>query len=140
MTNPAQKKQRRRAGAPGDIPRAEWVVAGIGLAIVLAVLVFVLYEAVAGDSSPPDIAVSVESVRAVQDGYVLELRIRNRGGTTAAAVPIEGVLRDRSGSEERAEATIDYVPARSSVTAGLFFRNDPRAGELRVRALGYRRP
>jgi uncharacterized protein (TIGR02588 family) len=35
---------------------------------------------------------------------------------------------------------IAYVPGESVRRAGLFFKNDPRKHELRVRALGYADP
>ena len=135
-----QTQQSRRKGKPGDIPAAEWAVAAAGLLIVVCVIAIVLYEAAAGDTSPPDISVNLQSVRAVQRGYVAEIRIRNDGGTTASAVRIEGVLRDRTGSEQRAEATVAYVAPHSTARAGLFFRSDPRAGDLSLRPLGYEEP
>jgi uncharacterized protein (TIGR02588 family) len=132
--------QQKRRSKPGDIPPAEWAAAALGLMIVLFVLGFVLYEAAAGDSSPPDLQLNMHTVRPIQSGYVVEVRIVNRGGTTASAVRIEGVLRDSAGNQERAEATVDYVAPHSRVTAGLFFRKDPRTGELRLRPLGYEEP
>ena len=44
-----------------DAPLWMWGIALLGLALVLGSIVFVLYEAAAGDSSPPDVMVQVDS-------------------------------------------------------------------------------
>jgi uncharacterized protein (TIGR02588 family) len=136
----AQQAQKKQAGKAADIPAAEWAVAAVGFIVVVSVIGFVLYQAMTNESSPPDIRLSVQSVRPLQQGYVVEIRVDNRGDTTAAGLQIEGTLRDGSGNEERAEAGVDYVPSHSTVTTGLFFRGDPRAGKLDLRPLGYRQP
>jgi uncharacterized protein (TIGR02588 family) len=41
---------------------------------------------------------------------------------------------------ERSEATIDFVPARSSRHGGLVFKNDPRRYRMEVRPVGFDRP
>ena len=41
---------------------------------------------------------------------------------------------------ETAEATFDFLPARSRREGGLYFTNDPRIGALTLRAKGYADP
>ena len=59
---------------------------------------------------------------------------------TAAAVQIEGELLDGERVIATSQVTLDYVPGNSERRGGLFFREDPEAHGLKVRALGYAEP
>jgi uncharacterized protein (TIGR02588 family) len=122
------------------IPLWEWVSAAIGLAIVLGVLGFLLYEAVGGSRLPPDVSLSIDSVAQSANGYLVKLTAINRGGSTAEGVIVEGELRNGSELVERSQTTLDYLPPHSKKRAGFFFTRDPRLYELQVRALGYEEP
>lgn len=134
----------RRAQQP--IPVLEWIVAALGGALVLGTLLFMTWDAVRGDRSPPDIMVTVDSVVVRQSGYLVTIRAHNAGGTTAENVTVEGVLALAGDSTETASAVLDYLPAHSTRGGGLFFLHDPRtpgsstAHRIRVRALGYQEP
>jgi uncharacterized protein (TIGR02588 family) len=114
--------------------------AAIGLMIVLAALALLLIESVRGSVSPPHIRFSVLAVEAQEGGYLVRLRITNRGGSTAAQLVVEGALTPPDGATQRSQITLDYVPARSVRAAGLFFTSDPSKGHLAVRAIGYQEP
>lgn len=121
-------------------PFWERIVAFLGLILVLGSLGFLLYEGVWGDNSPPDVVVELVRIRDSGDDYLVEFKASNEGGKTAADVRITATL-TRDGREvEEAEASLDYVPAGSEQRGGLFFRNDPNAGELELRASGYQVP
>jgi uncharacterized protein (TIGR02588 family) len=122
------------------IPVWEWVSAAIGLVIVLAVLGFLLYEAVGGSRLPPDVSLSIDSVAQSTNGYLVKLTAINRGGSTAEGVIVEGELRNGNELIERSQTTLDYLPPHSKKRAGFFFTRDPRLYELQVRALGYEEP
>ena len=82
----------------------------------------------------------LEDVQPAGDGFVARIAGVNASPETAAAVQVEGVL-SRGGEEvESATATLDYVPGHSEKRGGLFFAEDPREGDLRLRALGYQEP
>ena len=87
------------------IPAAEWLAAAVGCALLLLSVGTLLREALWGDSSPPDIRVTLESVERQSESYLVRFRAVNRGGTTAAKVIVEGRLRDASGATETSEAT-----------------------------------
>jgi uncharacterized protein (TIGR02588 family) len=137
----------RRSGdgkAPGNgsnrTSRWEWFVALVGLAITLGTIGFVLWEAAFGDDGPPDVVVTVDSIREVQAGYLVSFQAENRGGQTAEGVDVEGVL-ERDGEEvEIAATTLDYVPAGSARRGGLFFERNPDAYVLSLVAKGYEQP
>jgi uncharacterized protein (TIGR02588 family) len=117
-----------------------WGIAVLGLVLVLGSIGFMLYEAAAGDSSPPDVTVRVDSIRPTQNGFLIEFRAINEGGTTAQGLTVEGELRNGADSVETSNTTIEYVPSHSERAGGLFFKSDPRQYELLLRAKGYEKP
>lgn len=120
--------------------RLEWIVAALGLLLVASALGLLLYEAVTGDGGPPDLSVTVRDTLTMDDHYLVRVALRNEGDATAAEVQVEGeLLRDGEATETSA-ITIDFVPAQSQRQAGLIFRLDPAAHELRLRVLGYSEP
>ena len=138
----APKGREQRApikGAP-TTSMSEWIVALFSAAMVLALLGFLVYEGVASPRTPPDVTIEVDSIQKAGPGYLVLFRARNRGRTTAAEVLVEGELEVDSGRVERAETTIDYVPAGGEQRGGLYFSRDPQRSRLRIRAHGYRDP
>jgi uncharacterized protein (TIGR02588 family) len=121
------------------IPRAEWIAAAIGFVLVAATVLFLAYQAVAGGSGPPSIAIRVAHQQPDRDGYVVVFDVLNSGGTTAADLEIEGSLTSGDATEVNG-LTLPYVPPGSERRAGLFFRGDPSRGRLELRAKGYREP
>lgn len=122
------------------VPVWEWIVAGIGCLLVTGVIGFLLYESIAGNGKPPDIALTVSSVIKTGDGYLVNIGAVNQGGSTAEGVVVQGELRRGTESLEQSHTTIEYLPPHSKRRAGLYFTEDPRRFELKVRALGYEEP
>jgi uncharacterized protein (TIGR02588 family) len=132
----AQKKQAKL----GEAPPWMWALGLLGLALTLGSVGFLLYEAAAGDNSPPDVSVRVESVAQNRNGYLVRIRAVNEGGSTAAGLTVEGELFGGGRSVETSDTVIEYLPPHSEREVGLFFTTDPRAHELRLRAKGYEKP
>ena len=118
----------------------EWVIAAIGAVLVLGAVTFMLYEALSEPNTSPRIEVSVDTIIETQYGHLVEFRARNHGQQTAAGVLIEGELKGATGTVEKAQVTIDYVPAGSRRKGGLLFTHDPTRYTLDVRAKAYDRP
>jgi uncharacterized protein (TIGR02588 family) len=117
----------------------EYVIAGLGLALVLAALGFMGYRALADDNRPPEISLEVLRVTRSSGGYLVLLEARNSGDETAAELTVEGTV-ERPGQEpETSEVTFDFVPPDSVREGGLFFQADPE-GALTLKLLGYREP
>lgn len=129
-----------RAPRRADIPPLEWGAALLGAVLLAGALAFMVRQALVSDDSPGPVAFEVKRVLPLGAGFLVEFEARNRGDATYAELEVEGTLRGASGTEERARATLDYLPGRSSREGGLFFRGDPAAGELELAARGYRRP
>lgn len=136
MSQKAEKDQ----GTLKHAPLWMWGIALVGLALVLGSIAFMLYEAAAGDASPPDVTLHVQSIVPTRNGYLVEFRAVNEGGSTAEGLTIEGELRAGTESVETSNTTIEYVPSHSVRQGGLFFTTDPRQYELRLRAKGYEKP
>ncbi|MGS7457319.1 hypothetical protein, partial [Mycobacterium tuberculosis] len=73
-------------------------------------------------------------------GYLVRIKAINKGGSSAAALAVEGTLTDQGQTLENSEMTFDYVPAHSTKEGGLFFDHDPETFELKLRVLGYQEP
>lgn len=126
-----------KAKSQDPIPLLEWLSAGIGLLIAVALLAIIGREALmdGGESELPVLYVHVAGIEAAAGGHVVKIVVRNDSGQTAARVDVEG----KSGSEV-SRASLDYVPGRSQAKGGLLFRGDPRRDGLTVRVTGYQLP
>lgn len=117
-----------------------WAVAVLGATLVFGSIAFMLYEAVAGDKSPPDVTLRVESIRPTKNGFLVGFEAVNEGGSTAEGLTVEGELRNASAVVETSSTTLEYLPSHSKRQGGLFFSSDPHLYELRLRAKGYEKP
>ena len=121
-----------------DTSAAEYVLGALGGLLVLLLIAFLAYQAVAVRESGPDLTVEATAVEQVGTRYQVHLTVINDGGTTAEAVHVSGSLTRRGERVEEASATIAYVPPESRRGAVLVFSTDPRDGDLAVGADGYR--
>lgn len=121
-------------------PFWERAVGALGVVLVLASLGFLLYDGIWGDDSPPDIVVEPGPIVDSGGDYLVRFVARNRGGGTAKDITITGTLTRGGRQIEESEATLDYVPSGATQPGGLYFREDPRNGELELNASGYQRP
>ena len=136
MSNNAEKDQEKL----NDAPLWMWGIGLLGLMFILGSIGFMLYEAAAGDSSPPDVTVHVDRIIPAQNGFLVELRVVNEGGSTAAGLTVQGELRNGNEILETSDTTVEYVPSHSERQVGLFFTLDPQQYELQLRAKGYETP
>jgi len=121
----------------------EWVVFGVGLALVVSTLSYLVYDGATAADTPPDIEVRVglEGLRQGAAGFLVPVTVVNRGGQTAEGVLVEVVLESGAAAEpERAELTLAFLPRGGTREGWVTFRTDPRAGTLTARALGYEKP
>jgi uncharacterized protein (TIGR02588 family) len=122
------------------IPLLEWIVGGLGALLVGAAIAYLVSNSLTRDRTPPDLRLEAERVLDLGDGYLVQFRAFNEGGSAAAEVTVEGELVAPDGTAEVSEAVLDYLPPRSGREGGLLFESDPRAGELSLRARGYAKP
>ena len=129
---------KKTAAAHGS--RQTYWLAAVGMLFVLGSFTILLRESFIGRRPVADISIRVEEILPSAQGYLVSLRIGNSGNATAAALNVEGVLKRGSTNVETSLVTVDYVAAGSERGATLLFSNDPRQGELTIRATGYIEP
>jgi uncharacterized protein (TIGR02588 family) len=130
-------------GARGKVEKnwLEWVVFGVGLVLVVSTLAYLVYDGATAGDRPPDIEVRLGEPRAGGPGFLVPVTVVNLGGETAAGVTVEVVLEGAGPAEpERGQFTLAFLPRRGTREGWVAFRNDPRAGRLTARALGYEKP
>lgn len=118
-----------------DIPVWEWVLAGLGTAILLGAILFFAVQSV----SPPGVprfTVRADTVLATESAYTVIIEVRN-GGRSAANVTVEGELTRPDRMRETAEVTFSSLAARSQKKAALVFETDPRTTRLRIRVRSF---
>lgn len=129
---------RKPKPAPARTPVLEWIVAGLGLLLVLTVLGVLVSEVAAGPDSPAEIEVRVVSVQPSGARWRVAVEATNSGDAAAAQVGIVGEL--AGDPSETAEAVLDYLPGGGERPATLVFDGDPRGRPLTLRAVGWIEP
>ena len=127
----AGKSRKKPASAPSVL---EWSTGALGLLAILALVAVLVWDAVTGAGSPPEITLSTGQTRATPSGWLVEVEAFNSGGRTAAGLQVEGRLGD-----ETAAIEFDYVPANGRATGALRFSEDPGQG-VELLVLGWREP
>lgn len=131
----AEGDDKRRTQASG---LAERTVAVVGLLIFGGMLAVLVYYGLQ-PTTPPDLQVRLGEVQKLGERYHAEVVARNEGSETAASTQVVGRLSGTRG-KEAAVITFDYIPPASESRGGMYFRSDPRQGELRFDVAGYRSP
>lgn len=134
------REGKREEKAPVGTSPVEWAAAAAGAALLLATIAYLVHYGLTKPEGSPAIRVVVETVEPAGDGYRVGFTARNEGNGTAAELSIRGVLRDGATEIEASTARIDFLPQDSSRSGGLFFRRDPRALTLDLRAESYVEP
>ncbi len=138
MAEKSENKEIRER--PKQTPVWEWIIAAVGLILVVAALGTTLYRAVTEESTPPILEISVEAIQPNANGYLVKFRVKNTGNQTASGLTIEGELKRGEESAETSSATLAYAPANSRREGGLFFSKNPNEYKLEIRAKGYEKP
>ena len=121
-------------------PALEWIAAGLGLALLLVVFSVTVRSILLQDNAePPIITVEAKRISPAGRRFLVEFVAINTGGSTAAAVEIQGDLMTPDG-RETATVTLDYVAGGGRAPGGLFFNADPRKGSLKLWAGGFQEP
>lgn len=118
----------------------EWIVALVGLTLVVFTVSWIIWRGLTRESAPPQVSFQVQSVEKIGNGYLVNVQAVNQGGKTAADVKVAGTLSNARGQIETAEMTFKFLPPGSPKQGGLFFAQDPRALKLELSAKGYEAP
>ena len=118
----------------------EWIIAAVGFTLVLGAVGTTFYRATTEDKTPPQLEVKVDSIEQSGTGHLVKFTVVNTGNQTAAAVAVEGELKNGAETAETSGATLTYSPANSKRRGGLFFTKNPRQFEMQIRVTGYEEP
>jgi uncharacterized protein (TIGR02588 family) len=121
-------------------PFWEWVVAGVGLVLLLASLGYLGWHAVVTPHTPPSPEIELVGVEQQGSRFLAQVRVRNRGTLTAEKLVVSGRLKRGDETVEESEAEFDHLPGESTREGGLFFSRDPRSLQLELRARSYLKP
>ncbi len=132
------KGKSKRGEEPKDKGTSllESISAAIGLVIAVVLLGFIAMDAVRTPDRPPILTVTPAGIVAGQGTYVVEVEVANASRRTAAAVSIEGTLKEGGQTVETSSTSLSFVPGHSERKAGLIFTRDPRRYTLETRATG----
>lgn len=118
----------------------EWSVFALSLVLILATTGVLIREQLSLGEKPAEPHLELGQPVA-RDGYfAVPVTVTNRGDETAAGVHLAVVLHLPGGAEETAEFDLPYLPRHARREAWITFRQDPRAGKLEPRILGYQKP
>lgn len=130
-----------RSGPAQKTSALEWMVAAIGLAVVVGAAVYMTVYAARGADGPPLLSVRTVSVVPMgSSSHVVRFEARNDGGATAASVHLSAELRSGNEVVETARATLDYLPRNSRRGGAFVFSRDPGELTLSLRVEGYSEP
>jgi uncharacterized protein (TIGR02588 family) len=136
----AEKENNSSEKKDQPIPFLEWLVAAIGLILVIGALGFTIYQAATGGKKPPILKVKSTNIEKTDAGYLVKFEVENTGDETAADVVIQGKLTKAAEEIETSSATLDYAPSHSKRGGGLYFKNDPQSADFEILAKSYQEP
>jgi len=131
------KKEKRRQVEKNWL---EWVVFGVGLALVAGTLGYLIYDGATADGVPPSIEVKLGEPRPTGHNFIVPVTVTNHGDQTAEGVTVEVTLGGGAGEPERGEFAVAFLPRRATREGWVAFRTDPRGKSLTPRVLGYEKP
>lgn len=112
--------ERSDKSSAQPIPRLEWLIAAVGIVLVVGNFGYLGWRA-AQEKTPPSFVAEIASVEPSNQGFLVRINVKNNGGTPVADLRLIATF---SGTEKSSEVMIDYLPSRSNRTAG-FLTNDP---------------
>ena len=118
-------------------PPAEWALAGVGAALAVVMIGFLVVVAVRAPDAPPQLTGRVVAVTSGGEGYTVDAEIHNSGGAAARTIAVKGELVVDGEVVETATAQLDYLPGGASRRVGLLFEHDPALGEVDVAPEGF---
>lgn len=121
-------------------PSLESVLGLLGGLVVLAVLSFLAYEAVAADGRGPALSASIVRSEESDGQRVVHYEVRNDGSRTAEQVHVVGQLVKGGETVQQVSSTVAYVPVGSTRRGVLIFDAAPASAQVRVRAASYTTP
>ena len=118
----------------------EWLILVASLVAIVGVVGFLVVEAVADGGRPASVGATADVDRGypAENGWLIPVRVYNRGGSAALSVAVE-VSAMVDGAEETSELTVDVLAGGSEVEILAGFSAEPDGG-IKVRIVGLETP
>lgn len=118
----------------------EWAILVASLVAIVGLVGFLLLEAVADGGRPAAVGATADIERgtAVDNGWLVPIRVYNRGGAAALSVAVE-VTATVGDEEEVSELTVDVLAGGSEVELLAGFSDQPE-GDVEIRIVGLETP
>ncbi len=120
--------------------RLEWTVFALGLVLVLGTVGALVWDALQGEDSPPDLSVTLGRPERRGESWAVPVTVHNRGGETAEGARVVVTLELPGGEKEEAEYDVAFVPRGSQREGWVHFLHPPGTGRLTGRVSGYEKP
>jgi uncharacterized protein (TIGR02588 family) len=121
-------------------PLSEWMVAAVGLVLLVFSLGYLTFQAFTSPHTAPVPVVELLGIDQQGNRFLARVRVSNRGPTTAERLSVAGQLKRQGEVVEESATEFEFLPGGSSREAGLFFSRDPRAMQLELFARSYQKP
>jgi len=121
-------------------PAIEWVVGAVSAILVACLILYLGYQALFGETRPPDLLPTVERIDQFNNGTVVMLAVANRGDEAAAAVTVFASASDASGRALRKQIEFDYIAAHAVRRGAFVFPGPISSDALDLEIGGYTEP
>lgn len=113
----------------------EWTLLSIGVAVMLVVVGYLLYEITSSTDDDPELILRTGAPVEQNGIWYLPIELENRGGSVAADATVEVC----TPAGECADLTFQFVPRKSTRTGRLGFSREP-GDSIISRVRSYRHP
>lgn len=104
----------------------EWIVAAAGVTLLVVMLSYLLFIAMAHGEGAPVPVISHKPAKPGKAGFVVDYEIANEGKSAAAQLVVTGQLLIGDRVVEERYGLIDYVAQDSKQKGSLIFQRDPQ--------------
>lgn len=119
-----------------NIPLAEWIVAAVGLLLVLVTFGYLAVRMLR-EQSPPSFHAKIESVSDTGNQFLIKVVVENTGGTPVADLCMRAVFEDGQAAKE---VTLSYLPSHSDRRVGFVLDQRPTAEKTSFEFVSYTQP
>jgi uncharacterized protein (TIGR02588 family) len=127
-----------RSEARGPRRFAEWLSFGVSLALVLAVVFYLLWRmrVPVTDTVLTQVAPQLDRVSEQHGRFVLPIQVKNPGSRTVRDLQLRVEYREQ-GEPRSLDVSIDYVGQSAEQLVYVYFSEDPRSLSVHAEAISY---
>lgn len=132
--------EKAQARSDRSRPAVEWIFGSVSAAIVVGLVLFLGYQALFGDTRPPELLVSIDRIDRFDNGTSVIVSVANRGDEAAAAVTVSASASDASGRASQKQIEFDHIAAHAVRRGAFVFPGPVSSDALQLEIGGYTEP